>query len=139
MRTFSLPIAVFAALLIGLLPAQADAPGHAPGTSVEMPYLIAPVVVNGELVSNAYVMTRIITTSPAASITIRERLPFIQDAYVRDVNATPIGKPGDPATVDAPALKARLLADAQRIVGQNLVVALEIYRIQVAQLHVRAH
>jgi hypothetical protein len=104
-----------------------------------MPYLIAPVVVNGMLVSNAYVSSKIIATSPAATITIRDRLPFIQDAYVRDVNAAPIGKPTDPATVDAAALAARLLADAQRVVGHNLVVTVEIYRVQIALLHVRAH
>ncbi|MGB8363811.1 MAG: hypothetical protein ACLQUZ_03365 [Rhizomicrobium sp.] len=141
MRIFSLSAAIFAALLIARAPARAGdaASDHSPGTSVEMPYLIAPVVVNGTLVANAYIMTKIITTSPAATITVRERLPFIQDAYVRDVNATPIGKPSDPATVDGPALAVRLLADARRIVGRDRVMTVDIYRIQNVQLHIRAH
>ena len=108
---------------------------HEPGTSVEMPYLIAPVVVNGTLNSNAYVSSRVIASSPAATIVVRAKLAFIQDAYVRDVNATPIGKADDPTTVDEPALTARLLADAKRVAGANLVSAIEIIRIQIAPLH----
>jgi hypothetical protein len=107
---------------------------HEPGTSVEMPYLIAPVVVDGALTSNAYVSSKVIAASPAATIVVRDKLPFIQDAYVRDVNSMPIGKSNDPATVDVPALTARLLADAKRIAGPNLVSSIEIIRIQIAPL-----
>lgn len=138
MRIFSIPAAMFASLVLGLASAAAsDAPpAHVPGTSVEMPYLIAPVIVDGKLVSNAYVSSKIVATSAAASIVVRDRLPFIQDAFVRDVNAAPIGKPADPATVDAPALAARLLADARRIVGSEQVASVQIIRIQIAELRV---
>jgi len=112
---------------------------HEPGTSVEMPYLIAPVVVNGRLDSNAYVSSRVVASSATATIVVRGKLPFIQDAYVRDVNGVPIGKTDDPATVDVPALTARLLADAKRVAGPNLVSAVEIIRIQVAPLHPGTH
>jgi len=107
---------------------------HEPGTSVEMPYLIAPVVVDGRLDSNAYISSRVIASSPAAEIVVRGKFAFIQDAYVRDVNATPIGKADDPATVDVPALTARLLADAKRVAGAKLVSSIEIVRIQIAPL-----
>jgi hypothetical protein len=112
----------------------ADAPKAKPpepGTSVEMPYLIAPVVVDGKLLSNAYVSNKVIATSQAAAIDIRDKTPFIQDAFVRDVNAKPIGEDADPSTVDQVALQARLLADARRIVGAAKVADLKIIRIQV--------
>lgn len=112
---------------------------HVPGTSVEMPYLIAPVVVDGSLYANAYISTRIGASSPAATIVVRDKLAFIQDAFVRDVNAAPIGKPGDPTTVDVPALSARLLADVRRIVGPGLVDRLDIIRIQINPLRTGAH
>jgi hypothetical protein len=102
-----------------------------------MPYLIAPVVIDGELFANAYVSSQIIATSPAATIAVRDKLPFIQDAYVRDVNATPIGKASDPATVDVPALTARLLADTRRVVGPGLVDSIQIVRVQMSPLHVK--
>ena len=131
---------VLALLVASFTHALAGTTGsHEPGTSVEMPYLIAPVVVNGALSSNAYVSSKVIAASPAATIVVRDKLPFIQDAYVRDVNATPIGKADDPATVDVPALTARLLADAKRIAGANLVSSIEIIRIQIAPLRAGSH
>jgi hypothetical protein len=117
----------------------APASSYEPGTSVEMPYLIAPVVVNGTLTANAYVSSKVIAVSPAATMVVRDKLPFIQDAYVRDVNALPIGKAADPATVDASALAARLLADAKRVAGPNLVESVEIIRIQVSPLRGGGH
>src|SRR5215472_7834385 len=120
-------------MLAGSASALAGA-AYQPGTSVEMPYLIAPVVVDGVLTSNAYVSSKIIATSPAATIVVRDKLAFIQDAFVRDVNGAPIGKPGDPTSVDGPALAARLLADARRVVGPNLVDTVEIIRIQISPL-----
>jgi hypothetical protein len=108
-----------------------------PGSTVEMPYLIAPVVIDGELFANAYVSSQIIATSPAATIVVRDKLPFIQDAFVRDVNATPIGEVSDPQTVDVPALALRLLADARRIVGPGLVDSIQIVRVQISPLHAK--
>lgn len=131
---------IFLAFFLAQSPAWAGAsPEHIPGTSVEMPYLIAPVVVDGALYANAYISSRIDATSPAATIVVRDKLAFIQDAFVRDVNGAPIGKPGDPATVDVPALTTRLLADTKRIVGPGLIDGLEIIRIQISPLRAGAH
>jgi len=115
----------------------APAAEREPGSTVEMPYLIAPVVIDGELFANAYVSSQIIATSPAATIVVRDKLPFIQDAFVRDVNATPIGRASDPQTVDVPALALRLLADARRIVGPGLVDSIQIVRVQISPLHAK--
>ena len=106
-----------------------------PGSTVEMPYLIAPVVIDGELYANAYVSSQIICTSAAATIVVRDKLPFIQDAWVRDVNAIPIGKASDPKTVDVPALANRLIAEARRIVGPGLIDSIQIVRVQMSLLH----
>lgn len=122
-------------LLAGAARAQED-DGRAVGTSVEMPYLIAPITVNGTLVANAYVSSRIVATSSSATIAIREKLPFIQDAFVRDVNLRPVGRLSAPTTVDVPALEARFLADTRRIVGQSLVAAVQIIRVQASPLRV---
>jgi len=100
------------------------------GSSVVMPYLIAPVVAGDKLLAYAYVSSLIISPSPSAAVEIRNQTPFIQDAYVRDVNATPIGKASDPQTVDADALAARMLADARRIVGMDKVIGVRIVQVQ---------
>jgi hypothetical protein len=140
---FFLSALCLAAGLSGL-PSQAAAPGPMigagvlkepmAGASVVMPYLIAPVVVGDKLFAYAYVSSIIIGPSPTAAVDIREKTPFIQDAYVRDVNATPIGKADDPQTVDIPALAARMLGDAKRIVGPEKVIGVRIVDIQMRQL-----
>jgi hypothetical protein len=104
------------------------------GTQVEMPYLIAPMVIEDRLVAYAYISSKVVAASPSAAILVRERLAFIQDAYVRDVNGVPIAKADDPKTVDMPGLTARLLADARRIVGQDKVSSVAIVRVQFAPL-----
>ncbi|MGD0192489.1 MAG: hypothetical protein ABSD74_17260 [Rhizomicrobium sp.] len=109
-------------------------PPHAPGTSVEMPYLIAPLTIDGKLVSYAYVSSRIIASTPSTAIDIRSLTPFIQDAYVRDVNAESIGDNSDPPVVDPKALVNRLLSDARRVVGASKANSVEIIQIQFSAL-----
>ena len=142
-----LPALCLLVLAVGL-PAQAAAPPPlieavigagvlkepSAGSSVVMPYLIAPLVVDDKLFAYAYVSSTIIGPSPGAAVEIRAKTPFIQDAYVRDVNASPIGKASDPQTVDADALAARMLADARRIVGADKVIGVLIVQMQLRQL-----
>ena len=106
----------------------------APGTAVEMPYLIAPVIVDEKLVAYAYVSSNIIAASPAAAINIRNETPFIQDAYVRDVNALPIGKASDPSTVDGNALAGRMLSDVKKILGAGKAIGVKIIQIQMSDV-----
>ena len=119
-----------AALAAGAPPAKEPMPG----TSVEMPYLIAPVVVDEKLVSYAYISGKIVATSPSAAIDVRAKLPFVQDAFVRDVNGTPIATANDVATVDQAGLAQRLLTDARRIVGTDKIAFIAITRVQLAPL-----
>ena len=114
--------------------APTKAHDHIPGTSVEMPYLIAPLSVDGKLISYAYISSRIIATSPSNAIDVRAKTPFIQDAYVRDVNASSIADNSDPPVVDPNALIGRLLGDAKRIVGTSKVSSVEIIQIQFSRL-----
>jgi hypothetical protein len=107
-------------------------PKHVPGTSVEMPFLIAPVSQDGKLLGYAYISSALTAASPEAAVGIREKTPFLQDAFIRDVNATSISTAADPLKIDQPALVARLLADAKRIAGSANVVSLNITQIQVA-------
>jgi hypothetical protein len=114
-------------------------PGNAPepGTHVTMPFLIAPVVENGKLAGYSYINSKLIAATPAASVEIREKLAFIQDAFVRDVNARPVGKPGDPRTVDTDALAVRLLADARRVVGARKIASIAFAQIQFSPLRAK--
>ena len=105
-----------------------------PGTSVEMPYLIAPLFSGEDLVAYAYITPKVIASSASAVIDIRDKIPFIQDAFVRDVNAAMIGSPDDPRKIDSAAVAARLLKDAQRILGAGKAVSVQIVQIQIAEV-----
>ncbi len=119
----------------------AEAPKSAkpaePGTHVRMPFLIAPMDADGKLAGYAYISSKLIAASPSASLEIRDKLAFIQDAFVRDVNAAPIGKAADPTSVDTAALAPRLVADARRLVGGAKVASIVFTQIQFAPLHPR--
>jgi hypothetical protein len=107
----------------------------APGSSVEMPYLIAPLTDGDALVAYAYVSCKIIAAQPALAITIRDKIPFIQDAFVRDVNAKSIGKPDSPQAVDKDALAARLLTDAQKVMKPGTVASVQLIEVQIRPTH----
>jgi len=112
----------------------ADGKG-APGTNVELPVLIAPMNDgDGKLVSYAYISGTLTASTPGDARAVRDRIAFVQDAFVRDVNGAPITRADDPAAVDKEALTARLLADARKTIGPRRVKAVVIERIQIAPL-----
>jgi hypothetical protein len=133
---------VLAALLI--LPAMAAEEkkaegakkGGAPGTNVDLQYLMAPLTgADGKLLGYAYISARLTAKSESDTLTVREKMPFIQDALVRDVNATSVTTVADPQKVDVPAVEGRLLAGARRIVGTAKIKSITVCTVQIATLH----
>jgi hypothetical protein len=107
-----------------------------PGTNVEMPFLMAPLTASdGKLSGYAYISTRLTAASAAGALDVRDKIAFIQDAFVRDVNGTAVAKSADSGAVDNPALEARLLADAKRVMGSGKVASIAIVQLQIAPLH----
>ncbi len=114
---------------------EADKAG-APGTNVDMPFLMAPLTDGqGKLSGYAYISSRITATTDITANDLRDKIAFIQDAFVRDVNATEVATSGNPVTVDNNALEARLLADARKVAGADKVVSIAIIQVQVSPLH----
>ena len=129
-----------AAVLVGLaLTATAASaadkkPPPVPGTSVSMPILVAPMIVEGKLHAYAYISCTVVATSPSAAIKVRLKTPFIQDAFVRDVNGETIVKPGTTDALDADRLKSRMLADVRHVVGAEKVDTLTFTQVQITPL-----
>lgn len=110
--------------------------GGPPGTNVEMPYLMAPMDgPDGKLSGYAYISLRLTAASASAALEVRDKLAFIQDAWVRDVNTLTVSAGDDPAKVDIAAVEARLSADAKRVVGAAKVKMVTVCTVQVADLH----
>ena len=114
---------------------QKSMEGGEPGTNIEMPFLIAPMSKDGKLLGYAYISSKMVATSQRAAIDIRDKLAFIQDSFVRDVNAAPVGKSDDPKAVDINLLNQRLVADTSRIMGPGKVDRMLFMAIQFAPLH----
>lgn len=107
----------------------------APGTNVDMPFLMAPMTgADGKLSGYAYIATRVTATSNAFALAVRDKLAFIQDAFVRNVNSASVARADDRNAVDQAALIARLLADARKVMGPGKVASISIVQIQVAPL-----
>jgi hypothetical protein len=109
---------------LGAGESEANSKRPEPGVTVEMPFLIAPVSVDGKLQGYAYISSKMVCSSSGAAILVRQKLAFIQDSFVREVNGKAIGTATDPKVVDKVQLNLRLSAAARRIVGDNKVVAM---------------
>lgn len=142
MRASLIPVLcliVFPALAAPAAKAPAKPPEctGAPGTNQDMPHLMAPLEKGGDLYGYAYISSCVAATSESAFSLVGDKIPFIQDAFVRDVNRAPVAQPdanGDPV-VDAAGLQARLLADVRHVVGTAKIKELVITDIQVSPLH----
>jgi hypothetical protein len=134
MRIAAIPL-LLAALAI---PAAAEdaQKGGKPGTNVEMPFLMAPLSdADGKLIGYAYLSTRLTAMSDTYALAVRDKLPFIQDKMVRDVNNQLVTTPDDPEKVDIEGVERRLLADATQVMGAGKVRLITVCTVQIASLH----
>ena len=76
-------------------------------TNVELPPFLAPMVIDNRLENYAYITIVLTPVSREKMLAIREKMPFIQDAFLREVNKGSIVRTDDPKAVDTVALKAR--------------------------------
>src|ERR1700743_3037740 len=110
--------------------------GGKPGTNVDMPFLMAPLNnADGKLTVYAYISTRLTAMSDTYALAVRDKLPFIQDRMVRDVNADAVTTADDPEKVDIPALEKHLLGDAAQVMGAGKVKLIMVCTVQIAPLH----
>jgi hypothetical protein len=132
---------LFAALSLTLLPlvalaAEESPKGGKPGTNVPMDYLMAPLTgADGKLIGYAYITSRLTVASESFVVPVRDKQPFIQDAFVRDVNAKGVAGADDPQAIDIPALEARLMADAVRVMGPGKIKLITVCTVNIAELH----
>ena len=134
MRIAAIPL-LLAALAI---PAAAEdaQKGGKPGTNVEMPFLMAPLSdADGKLIGYAYLSTRLTAMSDTYALAVRDKLPFIQDRMLRDVNNQVVTTPDDPEKVDIAGVERRLLSDATQVMGAGKVKLITVCTVQIAALH----
>lgn len=103
---------------------------RAPGTpgvpTVGMPILIAPVIVNGELDHYVYLTVSLKLNDGNQRTMVSEKIPYLQDAFLREVHGPSIARNNDPSIVDEAALLARLMRVCETVVGAGVVKTIEI-------------
>jgi hypothetical protein len=82
----------------------------------------------------AYFTVALTLASPGSNRIILAKMPFPQDAFLRELNKASIVKADDEKAVDAAAVKARLLARMNEILPAGTVSALKLKEIVVALL-----
>jgi hypothetical protein len=135
-----MPRLLWSPFLLLLLAAPAfsaeDAPkGGRPGTNVDLEFLMAPLTgANGKLLGYAYINPRITVVSEGFVTPVREKAAFLQDAFVREINSRGVAVADNPQKVDIAGVEARLLANANRIMGPGKVKMISICTVQIAEL-----
>lgn len=111
----------------------ADAIGKDAGpVDVELPPIIAPMTTNGRLEGYAYITIALAPTDRGKVLAIREKLPFLQDAFLRELNKGTILKADDPKSVDTDAIRPRLIGRMNQILPLGTVAALKFEQVVVA-------
>jgi hypothetical protein len=90
---------------------------------------------DGKLTGYAYISSRLTASSEGGGTDVREKLAFIQDLMVRDVNATSVTIPDDPEKVDIAATEKRLLSAAVKVMGPGKVKLITICTVNISPLH----
>lgn len=111
-------------------PVTADAMSGGPlagsgKSGIDMPSLMAPVTVNGELHYYVYLAIRLELSGDGQKALVLERIPYIQDAFLREVHRASIAVAGDPQTVDGHGLIERFVGVAAKVLGPGVVMGIE--------------
>jgi hypothetical protein len=113
-------------------PAEALSGGPLAGSGksgIDMPALMAPVTIDGELHYYVYLSIRLELSSDGQKDPVLKKIPYIQDAFLREVHRTSIAVAGDPQTVDGRGLTDRFLGITETLLGAGVVTGIEFRNI----------
>lgn len=94
--------------------------------TISMPVLVTPVVVSGELHHYVFLSITLELTGDEHKNMMLEKIPYIQDAFLREVHKASVAKDNDPTVIDEEGLKLRLIAVGATVVGPNVIKAVAL-------------
>jgi hypothetical protein len=114
--------ALLLALFLVLVPFRVTAEELLPledttSNQVRMPVLVAPLVARNRLQGYVYLQVIIVTPSRSQAEQLSLKIPYLQDAFVREVHRASIAKDDDPRAIDGHRLKERLRAQIVAVAG----------------------
>jgi hypothetical protein len=99
---------------------------------IEIPPILAPITVQNQLYGYAYITIALAPAGRDKVLAIRGKMPFLQDAFLRELNKASIVKAGDPKTIDADAVKARLTVRMNQVLAAGTVSELKLQQVVMA-------
>jgi hypothetical protein len=96
--------------------------------NIDMPGLVAPVVVDGELHRYVYLSLKLTVGDIGQRSMLLEKVPYLQDAFLREVHGASIAHNNDPAIVDEAGVIGRLMHVCETVVGAGIVKEIEILK-----------
>ncbi len=95
----------------------------APGpTVVEVPIMLMPIATaSGRLHYYAYLHIQLEIPSPNDRWSVEDRIPYIQDAFIRELHSRPNVLNDDPMVIDIQGIKGRMSARIKDIFGDDRV------------------
>lgn len=94
--------------------------------TVNMPMLVAPVMVNGLMARYVYLSVTLVLGDESNKRMMLDKIPYIQDAFLREVHGATIALGEDPNVLDEAGLQSRLLATCNKVVGPDIVKKVEL-------------
>ena len=99
---------------------------------VPLPTLIAPVLCNNRLTAHLYIYIAAMTANASDANVVKKRLPYVQDALVRDVNNNVLVIDNLEAEPDTKSMLARFKSVINAAVGKPLVTDIQVGKIDTA-------
>ncbi|MFZ1990067.1 MAG: hypothetical protein WAW96_09890 [Alphaproteobacteria bacterium] len=99
---------------------------------VPIPTIIAPVLCNDRLTAHLYIYIAAITADGSDANEVKKRLPYVQDALVREVNDHTMVIANPDADPDTKSMIARFKTVINAAVGKPLVTEIQVGRIDMS-------
>jgi hypothetical protein len=115
-------------------PAFAAEPAEERVVDVELPAVLAPMIVDTRLESYAYITIALAPTNRDKALLIREKMPFLRDVFLRELNKGTIVKASDTKAVDTDAVKTRLVARMNQVLPTGTVAELKLEQIVITSV-----
>lgn len=83
--------------------------------------LVAPVTINGKMARYVYLNVTLVLPDDSNKMMLLEKIPYLQDAFLREVHGATIALGEDPEVLDEEGVGRRLLNICAKIVGPDIV------------------
>ena len=87
--------------------------------------LVAPVIIKGQMAKYVYLNVTLVLPDESNKRMLLDKIPYIQDAFLREVHRTTIALGEDPEVLDEEGLQGRLMGVVTKIVGADIVKKVE--------------